>query len=488
MKALFFFPKIENSYRVSYAPLGIMSIATYLNANGHEAHICDRFFSKETVEELLEKYKPDFVGVSVISHSFLNDAMYISRIAKSADIKVVWGGTFTTEIYKQILDSGCADYVSRYEGEYTWLDMANAYDNKESFENIKGLAYVKNGEYVYSGDREFVDLTTLPSVDWSLVDPNNYLQKSYGCSRQLNIYYSKGCPGRCTYCFNPVLNHSIRRSRPIKQVIDEMEHLSKTYGADGFDFADDCMFLKSEEIHEFCNALIERKLNVVWSSYLSVGIANKLEDYEIMYKSGCRSLIFGIESGSEKILKSVNKLSRLHLVKPNIDLCVQSGIVPITAFMIGFPDEDVDDLNATLDLAKSLKGTAILYNFFTPAPGAKIYNELVSKGKIKAEYTLDEFAATKEWETLSWNFTNVKTIDLICIKKYIRLRTLLTPVGNSTGEQSSKVLLSTLKSWYSRGLIQFFKSFVNAVFNVLSTFSIFAHPKIRKRYGLYFTK
>ncbi len=488
MKALFFFPKIENSYRVSYAPLGIMSIATYLNANGHEAYICDRFFSKETVEELLEKYKPDFVGVSVISHSFLNDAMYISKIAKNANVKVVWGGTFATAIYEQVLQSGSADYVSRYEGEDTWLDMANTFDRGETFDKIKSLAFMKNGECVYTGDRDFVDLTALPPIDWSLVEPDNYMQKSYGCNKQLNIYYSKGCPGRCTYCFNPCFNHSKRRCKTISQVVDEMEHLSKAYGADGFDFADDCMFLNEKELADFCNAIIERKLNVVWSGYLSVGIANKLENYELMYKAGCRSMIFGIESGSEKILKSVNKLSRLHLVQPNIDLCVQAGIVPITAFMLGFPDENVSDLRDTIELAKSLKNTAVLYNFFTPIPGTKIYTDLINSKKIQPVYSLEEYASVVEFEGLFKNFTKVKTIDLVCIKKYIRLRTLLTPVGSSTGEQSSKVLLSTLKSWYSRGFVQFIKSFVNAVFNVLSTFSIFLHPQIRKRYGLYFLK
>ncbi len=488
MKVLFFFPKIKNSYRVSFAPLGIMSIASYLNANGHKAYICDRVFSKESVEELLQKYTPDFVGVSVISHSFLNDAMYISKIAKDAGIPVAWGGTFASAIYKPILESGLVDYVSRYEGEYTWLDMANAYDKKESFENIKGLAYTKNSECVYSGDREFADLTALPPIDWSLVNPNDYLQKSYGCNKQLNIYYSKGCPGKCTYCYNPCFNRSTRRCKTMSQVVDEMEYLSKTYGADGFDFSDECMFMNQKELHDFCNTLLERNLNVSWSGYLSIGIANKSEDYELMYKSGCRSMIFGIESGSEKILKSVNKLSRLSMVKPNIDMCVKSGIIPITAFMLGLPGEDVGDLNATLKLAKDLKGTAVLYSFFTPIPGTKIYGDLVNDGKLKEAYTLEEFASMKELEDLFLNFTKVDTTDLICIKKYIRLRTLLTPVGNSTGEQSAKVLLSTLKSWYGRGLIQFLKTFVNAVLNVLSTFSIFFHPQIRKRYSLYLFK
>ena len=83
MKAVLFYPRIEDSFRASYPPLGIMSIATYLNANGHEAIICDRFFETESAKSVLEKHKPDIIGVSVISFSFIKDAIEISETAKS---------------------------------------------------------------------------------------------------------------------------------------------------------------------------------------------------------------------------------------------------------------------------------------------------------------------------------------------------------------------------------------------------------------------
>lgn len=488
MKAVLFHPRIENSFRASYAPLGIMSIATYLNANGHEAVICDRFFETDKIETTLKKHSPDMVGVSITSHSFISDAIVISKAANKMGIPVVWGGSLSSAISFEALKSGFVDYVSYNEGEETWLEMANAFDAGNSFEKVKGLGFLRNGELVRTEDRDFVDLSRLPDLDWTLVTPENYFQKSYGYNKMLCTYLSKGCTGRCAYCYNPEFHRSTRRCRPLEQVIREMRLLVEKYGADGFDFTDDLMFANRNEVVDFCNALIDGKLNICWSGYLSFGILNDLKDYELMYKAGCRSMIFGVESGSEKILRSVNKSVRLEKVKNNVVLCLKAGIVPITMFIIGLPGEDEEDIRASLELAKSLKGASVGYGYFTPLPGTKAYRNLVAEGKMKPLTTLEEHAAVRETEKLLVNVTNVKTVELITVRKYIRLRGIFTKTGNSMKEQLLKVILSTCKSMFDRGFVHFLRGGFNAVFNVLRTFTIFFHPKIRKKYGLYFKK
>ncbi len=489
MKTILFHPRIENSFRASYAPLGIMSIATYLNANGHKAVIIDRFFSKEKIEHVLEMHKPDMIGVSITSHSFINDAIVISKAANAMKIPVVWGGALSSAISEEALKSGYVDYVCFDEGEFTWLEMSDAFDKGETFEDIKGLGYIKNGKCVCTERREFIDLSVLPNIDWNLVKPERYLQRSYGYSRMLNTYMSKGCSGKCAYCYNTVFHRSTRRCRPLNQVISEMRYLVENYGADGFDFTDDLMFANKKEVYDFCNAIIESNLNICWSGYLSFGIINELSDYELMYKSGCRSMIFGVESGSEKMLKSVNKKVQLDKVKSNVDSCVKAGIVPITMFIIGFPDEDEEDIKASITLAKSLnRGAAVCYSYFTPLPGTKLYCDLISCGKMSPQTTLEDLAKVQETEKLLINATKVPDIDLIVVKRFIRLRGVFNKTGNSRSEQLTKVFLSTAKSWLGRGMVHFLGSFFNSVFNMLSTLTIFLHPKIRKKYGLYFNK
>lgn len=300
MKTVLFYPRIENTFRPSNAPLGLISIATVLKQNGHETIICDRYFENESVEVTLDKHKPDIIGISIISHTFLDDSINICKAAKERNIPVIVGGSFASAIDRTILESGLVDFVSLNEGEFTWLEIAEAYDKNESFYSIKGLSYIKDGRYIKTEDREFIDLTMLPVLDWSLVEPQRYFQKTYGANKMISMYSSKGCGGRCSYCYNPGFHRSTRRRRDFEKVYEEMKTLVEKYGADAFDFTDDVLFANRNEAVEFCENLLERKFSVCWSGYLKVGILNSLEDYNLLYKAGCRSLIFGIESASEK--------------------------------------------------------------------------------------------------------------------------------------------------------------------------------------------
>ncbi len=112
MKTILFFPRIDGSFRASYAPLGILSIASFLNANGHEAVVYDRFFEKDSLNDVFEKHRPDMIGVTIMSHTFIKDAITISKAAKKKGIIVVWGGTVGSGIARAALETDFVDYVS----------------------------------------------------------------------------------------------------------------------------------------------------------------------------------------------------------------------------------------------------------------------------------------------------------------------------------------------------------------------------------------
>ena len=488
MRAVFFYPQIEKSFRASSVPLGILSIASFLKSKGHDAIICDRFFTSEKAETTLQKHNPDIIGISVISNVFIRDAMEIAEAAKSMGIPVVWGGSLSSVISKEILESGLGDYVSINEGEFTWLEMAEAFDEGRAFDGIKGLAYLRNGEYIRTEDREFIDLSVLPKLDWTLVDPKRYFQKSYGYDKMVTTYFSNGCTGRCTFCYNHKFHCSKRRQRPLEYVIEEMRYLKETHGAGGFDFTDDLMFANRSQVDEFCNAMIDSGLNTKWSGYLSVGVVNDAEGYELLYKSGCRSMIYGVESGSPKILKSVGKNIKLDKIKSNIELCANAGIVPIVMFMLGFPDETEEDIAATISLAKELKDGMIVFGFYTPIPGSKMYEELVRNKKINPLKTLEDHANVNFAEQISVNVSGVSSVELSVIRKYFRLRGLTYKSSNSEDEQLLKVITATLKAMSGRGIKHFIKSGIFSFWSLINAFGMLLHPKIRKKYGLYFTK
>ena len=488
MKAVLFYPQIENSFRASAVPLGILSIASFLKSKGHDAVICDRFFTSEKADATLKRLKPDIIGVSVMSNVFIKDAMDIAKEAKKLGIPVVWGGSLASVIPEEILRSGLGDYVSFNEGEFTWLEMAEAFDKGEPFDSIKGLGYIRNGEYIRTENREFIDLSVLPKLDWTIIDPKQYFQMGYGYDKMITTYFSKGCTGRCTFCYNHKFHCSTRRQRPLEYVIEEMRCLIDEHGAGGFDFTDDLMFANREQVDEFCNAMLDSGLSTKWSGYLSVGVVNDAEGYELLYKSGCRSMIYGVESGSPRILKSVGKNMKLDKIKSNIELCAKSGIVPIVMFMLGFPDETEEDIKATINLAKSLEGGMVVFGFYTPIPGSKMYEQLIESGKIVPLQTLDDHANVNFAEQVSVNVSAVSTLELSVIRKYFRLRGLTYKSANSSDEQLLKVIKNTIKSMSGRGLKHFIRGGFYSFFSLASAFKVFLHPKIRKKYGLYFTK
>ena len=234
--------------------------------------------------------------------------------------------------------------------------------------------------------------------------------------------------------------------------------------------------------------MVDSGLNTCWSGYLRIGIINDVEDYKTMYDSGCRCMIYGVESGSEKILKSVNKKTPIDKILSNITNCLKAGIVPIVMFMIGFPNETKEDLRATVTLAKQIEGAVVAFGCFTPLPGTKIQRELVESGKLVPPKTLEEYSKVTFADDVTVNATEVSTLELMTIRKFFRLRGIFARSGDSSDEQFFKVLANTLKSMSGRGLGHFIRSGFYTAFSLMKTFTIFLHPKIRKKYGLYFTK
>ncbi len=488
MRTILFYPRVENVILPSYTPLGIMSIATYLNSNGHCAKVHDRTVSNEKIASVIENYKPDIIGVSVISQSFIKDAIAISKVARKFNIPVIWGGCSSTSIAEKILRSGNADYISLNEGEFTWLEIADAFDSGKKFDDIKGIAFLKNNMYIETGIREFIDLSQLPSIDWNLINPEKYMQKTYGSHKMLSIYRTKGCSGKCNFCYNPCFHKSTRRVRPIDKVISEMKFLSEKYGVDGFEFTDETMFESKSEAYEFCNKILESDLKLNWSGYLKTTVLKTKEDFELLYKAGCRMLMFGIETGSKNVLTAIRKPNNLQTIEATINACVNSGILPITTFIIGFPGETIEDVKETIQLAKDLNGALVSMFYFTPLPGTEIYRNLIAENKLVDKVTLEDHSEIVELENVYENFSEIPMKDLFVIKEFFRLRTLFYRNKTSEDRQILKVLISTVQSWKGRGFLQFVFGFLKTFEKLLNAFSVFLHPFIRKKYGLYFNK
>lgn len=489
MNILLINPKTEGYSRSVTTPLGLLSIASFLKYNGFSVRIYDRTVEKLPLEKVMEQFSADIVGVSLLSFKSFFDSLAVSEKVKKKNIPVIWGGPLASELPEAVLKNRCVDAVSLGEGEHTWLELTKAVQNgKTDFSQIKGLAIrTPGGDCITTGERDFIDLSTLPDIDWSLVQVEKYFQSSYGCKKMLYLYAAKGCPHNCAFCYNKDFHRCTYRKRPLQAVLREIRYLAENHGMDGVYFADELWCRNVKEMHETCDSLKSLGLNFVWGGQTRIGLFSE-DDFRYMYDAGCRWIFFGVESGSKRVLKEMNKNIAFDKIEQTFNDCKNAGIVAIGSFIIGFPGETEDDALKTVQLIKRLNTTLINLNYFIIVPGSDIYYKLIHEGKYKPLTDLYTLAKHDPMQNLRYNFSEIPTLDMKVIRAGFMWRSFLSNDVNVDGKKSSftkKVILDALRSVKSGDIKSFILSAWSAATEFLQIF-YFAHayPKIKKKYGI----
>jgi radical SAM superfamily enzyme YgiQ (UPF0313 family) len=219
-------------------PLGLVYLATGLTNHHHDVKICDTnndSRSPYNLRKIVREFEPDIIGVGLRNidnsdyghfHSFVSPFRdlidYLKKISPSA--KMVGGGSGFS-LYAQTLMEKIPglDYGVFGEGEETLPDLI---DHPENITSVKGIYYRENGSIVFTGRREPIDFGSFPSPNRNLIDLGPYLTKEF----TIGVQTRRGCPFQCAYCTYSYLQGSSMRIRPVADVIDELETLTKQYG------------------------------------------------------------------------------------------------------------------------------------------------------------------------------------------------------------------------------------------------------------------
>ena len=488
MNILFINPSTSGYTRSVSAPLGLLSIATFLKSKGYSVRIYDRTVDKTKLETVLTEFPPDVAGISLISYKSINDTLSVAEELKQKGVPVIAGGPLASALVRQTLAHNCFDAVSVGEGEMTWLDLAEYYEGKfSSLIEIPGLAYKnKDGDVVYTQARPFADLSELPALDWSLIDVPKYFQSSYGCKKMLYLYSAKGCPFNCTFCYNKDFHKCRYRKKPLEILLDEIRFLVTNHGMDGVYFADEMWCRNTEEMHEICDSLKNLGLDFVWGCQTRIGIFNE-EDFRYMYNSGCRWIFFGIESGSKKILSQINKKIDYDKIVSTFSDCRKAKIACIGSFITAFPDETEEDLADTVRLIQKLETSLININNLALIPGSDIYNTLTAKGLHKEADTLEEFGKQKHMERLEYNYSKIPDLDINVVKAYFMWKSFTAEdvPGTKKHDFTKKVIADALMSVKTGDLPSFILStYIAGVEFLKALYYSHFFPEIMKKYGL----
>ncbi len=361
-------------------PLSVLAVGATL-VKDFEVKIIDQRVEKNWKGKLKRELNnlPLCVGISSMTGSQIGYALQMSKFVKenSEDVKIVWGGPHPTLLPLQTLENEFVDIVVRGEGDFTFRDIVIALDKGKPLNKIPGIGFKKGKKKILTSMRRPVNLDRLPEIPYELVNVENYTEErsmvSKFAKRVLPFISSRGCPFHCAFCSVPHLHKSWRVMSPEK-VSRRVKDMVERFNIDYVIFNDENFFTDLKR-----SRLIAQSINgrFRWSVQARIDVIKNLDLREYQ-EFGLDLMQIGIESGSERILKLMNKGIKLkEILKANEKLS-KSEIEVRYNFMVGVPTETIEDIYRTVDLALKLveeNPNARIAGFYVyvPYPGTKLY-------------------------------------------------------------------------------------------------------------------
>lgn len=361
-------------------PLAVLSACSGLIGEFKVKIIDQRIF--DDWEQILEKElktKPLCVALSSMTGSQIFYALQVSRYVKEdhPEIPIVWGGMHPTLMAEQTLKHPDIDFIIVGEGEIAFRNLVRELAGKKQFEKVGGLAWKdKEGTIHINPEGELPDLNQLPPIPYDLVNiedyttPTQYLFPTV--KRLLPFQGSRGCPYKCTFCSEPALTRTYRMMKP-ELFIERTMELVHRYNLNHITFYDEEFFVNPKWATR-----IAELINGQYTWWVQSRADDMLKvDLKKMEKYGMLVVAPGIESGSNRILKWINKNETVDQFIECNQRLAQTSIIPQYNLIIGFPSETTEEVNETIDLTLKLledNPRAIINSFspFTPLPGTKL--------------------------------------------------------------------------------------------------------------------
>jgi radical SAM superfamily enzyme YgiQ (UPF0313 family) len=393
MKILLMTPPCWSEWKDNFGPpLGLGYIAAVLEKNGYDVKIIDPNPLKLTIDNLLmqiKKENPTIVGISCISANRFEAFELAENIKKEMpEVMIVMGGTHVTFLAKQILDRiPQIDIIVRGEGEITMLDLVRSTETDKNFHNVKGISFRENGEIITNPDRPYIEnLDSLPFPAFHLMPLDKYFL-STDCKKEIKslkhctMVASRGCLMSCVFCSTSVFWGKKFRARSPENVLDEIEYLIKNYGIEHIQFFDDSFAMNPKRAKKICQGIIDRGYNI---KFIIMGRVDTMDDELILLlkKAGCHRIDFGLETGSDEIMKNINKKIKLPNVERTFKKCKEAGIEVRAFIMMSLPGEREDDVKMTIDFVKKIHIDYMTTAITSLNPGSELYNRAKSNGMV----------------------------------------------------------------------------------------------------------
>lgn len=383
-----------------YPPYGTIYAAALMRQEGYDVALYDTNLKKETsgLIPILKKEAPKYLIIYDDGFNYLTK-MCLTRMREAAFEMITYGkkegctvivsSSDSTDHYGQYLEEG-ADYILLGEGEMTLLELINTLETgSENASDLLGIAWAKEDGTIVKNARRPVlrQLDDLPQPAWDLVDIKSYkaIWMEHHGYFSLNIATTRGCPYKCNWCAKPIYGNRYN-SRSPKRVVDELEILTKEYGATYFWVCDDIFGLKPGWVQEFKDLLIKRKLSIQYKIQSRVDLLLKEDNIDVLAASGLETVWVGAESGSQKILDAMDKGTDVQQIYKATELLQRKGVKVAFFLQFGYLGETMEDIEKTIQMVLDIMPDDLGISVSYPLPGTKFFEMVQSELKEKQNW------------------------------------------------------------------------------------------------------
>jgi anaerobic magnesium-protoporphyrin IX monomethyl ester cyclase len=371
-----------------YPPLGLLYLGSYIRSRrpAHEVRLLDCQAERDglaALHLLLRSWSPDAVGVSVHTNLLL-PALDVCRLVRelAPAARVVTGGPHVSLFPREMMGFPEVDHAVREEGESPLTALLDRLaSGSRDMDGIPGVLHRRGDEVVDNGAGELLDdLDSLPHPERSLLPVRRYRMLTSRRSHCTTVLTSRGCPYRCTFC--DVSQHHVRFHSP-GWVVDELESCLRS-GVREVHIFDDIFNLRPGRVAEISEGIRQRGLQLDWSFR---GRVDRMDAAMLAgaRKAGCYRVYLGLESGSPRTLEAMRKGHSVDDIRRGVAKARRAGLEVHGYFMLGYPGETDNDIEATVDLALSLDLDFAQFSVTTYLPGTRIYESALAEGQLEAD-------------------------------------------------------------------------------------------------------
>ena len=419
--------KILQPFSRVEVPMGLGYLMAVAESMGINCKFIDEQIENDVIGKI-ERYvigmQPPYIfGFSVLTATFLS-ALILSRRLKKLypDSIICFGGVHPTAVPEEILSFRHIDIVVRGEGELVLPELYRCIKEKKDFSYIDGLSYRENGQLIHNKDASIIeDLDLLPPFPY-----HRFSDKHYGMGF---IMSSRGCPYRCIFCSNRLTTRKKYRYRSEETIIDELDLLYNKYHKRNINFVDDNFIFNKKRLYTLIELIKQKGFHKEMNFRFQA--RGDSVDYELLtdlYNVGFRFIFLGLETASEKIMKSIKKGETVAENIEAVRIAKEIGFHVSATFIYGLPGETHKDRMDCLRLSKELKLDMVRYNNATPYPGTELY----------------EIAKKENRLTIQGIYQNFSSVSAFIEKPFNKIPFSYVPIGSSEKEIRNDIIFSYL--------------------------------------------